>query len=95
MQLLNPKNDKNKIRSFCLSISRRNTDIPEVIDEYSEILNLTKADTICHIIREYPTLKNKERFREMQAMGLSWNILFGVWEHNNQHPIAVHLKLNQ
>ena len=67
MQLLNPKNDKNKIRSFCLSISRRNTDIPEVIDEYSEILNLTKADTICHIIREYPTLKNKERFREMQS----------------------------
>ena len=60
MQLLNPKNDKNKIRSFCLSISRRNTDIPEVIDEYSEILNLTKADTICHIIREYPTLKNRK-----------------------------------
>ena len=70
----NHKKDKDKIRSFCLSISKRNTDIPEVIDEYSEILNLTKADTICQIIREYPTLKNKERFREMQAMGLSWDI---------------------
>ena len=74
LDTLNQKKDKDKIRSFCLSISKRNTDIPEVIDEYSEILNLTKADTICHIIREYPTLKNKERFREMQAMGLSGDI---------------------
>ena len=60
-----------KKRSFCLSVSKRNIDALDLVDEYSEILNLTKADTVFHIMRDYGKLKNKERFREMQAMGMS------------------------
>ena len=60
-----------KTKSFCLSVSKRNADVLELIDDYSEILNLTKADTLCFTLREYPKLKNKARFREMQSMGMT------------------------
>ena len=60
-----------KTKSFCLSVSKRNADVLELIDDYSEILNLTRADTLCFILREYPKLKNKARFREMQSMGMT------------------------
>lgn len=59
-----------KLRSFCLSISKRNNDIPEIVDEYSDIMQLTKADTICQILREYPRLKNLAELKERKAV---WN----------------------
>ena len=59
-----------EIRSFCLSLSKRNKDILEIVDEYREELMLSKANTVCKIIREYPSLKRKAEIREMQAYGL-------------------------
>ena len=37
-----------------INISRRNQDIPELIDEFSEALNRSKADTISEILCNYP-----------------------------------------
>ena len=59
------------MRSFCWSKSKRNADAFDLVEEYSVILNLTKADTISFIMSDYGRLKNKERYRELQSMGLS------------------------
>ena len=47
-------------RAFCLSISRRNTDIIDLIDQYADQLRLTKSDTVFFMIREYRRLKRLE-----------------------------------
>ena len=47
-------------RAFCLSISRRNTDIIDLIDQYADQLRLTKADTVFYMIREYRRIKRLE-----------------------------------
>ena len=39
-----------------LNVSRRNDDLPQLIEEYSEQFNLSKADTVAVIIRAYPKL---------------------------------------
>ena len=39
-----------------LNVSRRNEALPEMIEEYSEKFNLSKADTVAEILREYPKL---------------------------------------
>ena len=36
----------------------------------AETLNLTKADTLSYMVRDYTVMKNKERLREMQSLGL-------------------------
>ena len=40
-----------------INVSRRNDDLPEMIEEYSEKFNLSKADTVAEILRAYPTKK--------------------------------------
>ena len=39
-----------------LNVSRRNDDLPDMIEEYSEKFNLSKADTVAEILRAYPKL---------------------------------------
>ena len=39
-----------------LNVSHRNDDLPEMIEEYSEKFNLSKADTVAEILRAYPKL---------------------------------------
>ena len=39
-----------------LNVSRRNDDLPQLIEEYSEQFNLSKADTVAEILRAYPKL---------------------------------------
>tara|TARA_B100001250_G_scaffold190604_1_gene163779 strand:+ start:346 stop:633 length:288 start_codon:yes stop_codon:yes gene_type:complete len=39
-----------------LNISRRNDDLQEMIEEYSEKFNLSKADTVAEILKAYPKL---------------------------------------
>ena len=36
-------------RAFCLSISRRNTDIIDLIDDASDQLHLSKADAVYYL----------------------------------------------
>ena len=58
---------KTSTRSFCWSKSRRNADAFELVDDLAETLNLTKADTLSYVVRNYTVLK---RLREMQELGL-------------------------
>ena len=41
-----------------------------LVDDLAETLNLTKADTLSYMVRDYTVMKNKERLREMQSLGL-------------------------
>ena len=40
-----------------INVSRRNNDPPQLIEEYSEQFNLSKADTLAEILRAYPPKK--------------------------------------
>ena len=51
-----------------LNISRRNDDLPQLIEEYSEKFNLSKADTVSEILRAYPKLiAYKHRVLEQES----------------------------
>ena len=61
-----------KERGIYLNISRRNDDLPEMIEEYSEKFNLSKADTVAEILRAYPKLiayKQKVMEEESKSFG--------------------------
>ena len=54
-----------------LNVSRRNDDLPEMIEEYSEKFNLSKADTVAEILRAYPKLiACKHRVMEQESRSL-------------------------
>ena len=59
-------------QAFCLSISRRNNDIIDLIDQYADQLHLSKADTVFFMIREYRRLKRLED-EGMLGHVKSWN----------------------
>ena len=55
-----------------INISRRNDDLPQLIEEYSEKFNLSKADTVAEILRAYPKLiayKQKVMEEESKSFG--------------------------
>ena len=55
-----------------INVSRRNDDLPEMIEEYSEKFNLSKADTVAEILRAYPKLiayKQKVMEEESRSFG--------------------------
>ena len=55
-----------------VSGSRRNDDLPQLIEEYSEQFNLSKADTVSEILRAYPKLlayKQKVMKEESRSFG--------------------------
>ncbi len=45
-----------RTQGIYLNVSRRNDDLPEMIEEYSEKFNLSKADTVAEILRAYTKL---------------------------------------
>ena len=45
-----------KAQGIYINVSRRNDDLPQLIEEYSEQFNLSKADTVAEILRAYPKL---------------------------------------
>ena len=55
-----------------INVSRRNDDLPQLIKEYSEKFNLSKADTVAEILRAYPKLiayKQKVMEEESRSFG--------------------------
>ena len=55
-----------------INVSRRNDDLPQLIEEYSEKFNLSKADTVAEILRAYPKLiayKQKVMEEESRSFG--------------------------
>ena len=61
-----------RIQGIYINVSRRNDDLPEMIEEYSEQFNLSKADTVAEILRAYPKLiayKQKVMEEESKSFG--------------------------
>ena len=57
-----------RTQGIYINVSRRNDDLPEMIQEYSEKLNLSKADTVAEILRAYPKLiAYKHRVLEQES----------------------------
>ena len=57
-----------RTQGIYLNVSRRNDDLPEMIEEYSEKFNLSKADTVAEILRAYPKLiAYKHKFMEQES----------------------------
>ena len=55
-----------------INVSRRNDDLPQLIEEYSEQFNLSKAYTVAEILRAYPQLiayKQKVMEEESKSFG--------------------------
>ena len=55
-----------------INVSRRNDHLPEMIEDYSEKFNLSKADTVAEILRAYPKLiayKQKVMEEESRSFG--------------------------
>jgi len=44
-------------RSMCLSVSKRNQRLMDVVDDYSMQFNLNTAQTIFRIVKEYDQMK--------------------------------------
>ena len=57
-----------RTQGIYLNVSRRNDDLPEMIEKYSEKFNLSKADTVAEILRAYPKLiAYKHRVMEQES----------------------------
>ena len=59
-------------KGIYINVSRRNDDLPQLIEEYSEKFNLSKADTVAEILRAYPKLiayKQKVMEEESRSFG--------------------------
>jgi len=57
-----------KTKCICLSVSKRNMDMVEVIDGYADILGISKAQAVFHIIKDYNRIKMKERIMELGGL---------------------------
>ena len=61
-----------RTQGIYINVSRRNDDLPQLIEEYSEKFNLSKADTVAEILRAYPKLiayKQKVMEEESRSFG--------------------------
>ena len=70
-----------KAQDIYLNVSRRNDDLPEMIEEYSEKFNLSKADTVAEILRAYPKLiAYKQKVMEEESRSFGRLFSNAVWE---------------
>ena len=70
-----------------LNVSRRNDDLPEMIEGYSEKFNLSKADTVAEILRAYPKLiAYKQKVMEEESKSFGRMFSNAVWEEQNLLP---------
>ena len=72
-----------KTQGIYINASRRNDDLPEMIEKYSEKFNLSKADTVAEILIAYPKLiayKHRVLEQESSLFGrLFSNALLGAF----------------
>ena len=60
-----------RTQGIYINVSRRNDDLPEMIDEYSDKFNLSKAYTVAEILRAYPKLiAYKQKVMEEESNSL-------------------------
>ena len=61
-----------RTQGIYINVSRRNDDLPQLIKEYSEQLNLSKANKVAENLRAYPNLlayKQKVMEEESRSFG--------------------------
>ena len=74
-----------------INVSRRNDDLPQLIEEYSEQFNLSKADTVAEILSAYPKLlAYKHRVME-QKIPLHISYLYGTLRERLKLFISLNL----
>ena len=57
-----------RTQGIYLNVSRRNNDLPQLIEEYSEEFHLSKMDMVAEILRAYPKLlAYKHRVLEQES----------------------------
>ena len=76
-----------RTQGIYINVSRRNDDLPQLIEEYSEQFNLSKADTVAEILRAYPKLlAYKHRVLEQESRSFGRLFSNAVWEEQNRLP---------
>ena len=69
-----------------INVSRRNDDLPEIIEEYSEKFNLSKADTVAEILRAYPQLiAHKQKVMEEESRSFGRLVLMSYEKNKTAH----------
>ena len=74
MDYIKTKSDIEKMRIAGKLASQ----VLDMIEEYSDMCGLSKANTVFIILREYPKLKQAERVRELQAIRKTGGILNAI-----------------
>ena len=78
-----------RAQGIYLNVSRRNDDLPQLIKEYSEQFNLSKADTFAEILRAYPKLlayKHRVMEQESRSFGRCFLNALSNKKTTNIHP---------
>lgn len=55
------------MKARCLSVSRRNEETNELIEEYADMWGMSTSGAVFHCIREYNRLMTNERLRQLEA----------------------------
>ena len=64
-----------------INVSHRNDDLPQLIEDYWEQFNLSKADTVVEILRAYPKLiAYKQKVMEEESKSFGRLFSNAVWE---------------
>ena len=57
-----------KSRMKCLSISRKNEDTWDLVQEYADMWGMSDSGAVFYIVREYGRLHLKDKMRAMEAI---------------------------
>jgi len=57
-----------KSRAICLSVSEKNKEAVEFVDEYSDMTGATFSGAFFAIVKDWKRLKTKERLMELRAV---------------------------
>ncbi len=52
----------------CLSVSRKNEDTWDLVEEYADMWGMSDSAAVFYIVREYGRLQLKDRMRELEVV---------------------------
>lgn len=53
-------------RCLCISVSQKNQDLSELLEEYADHLGMSKSGAFFYILKDWNRLKLKERIYELE-----------------------------
>ena len=57
-----------KSRMKCLSVSRKNENTWDLVEEYADMWGMSDSAAVFYIVREYGRLQLKDRMRELEVV---------------------------